>query len=102
MFLTSADHDLHLYQVWYKYLERFKSYGADTISLLISTKWHDSINIAPGVTVLILCTSSDHGLYLYQVPNISNGLRALEWTRFVRDRQTNTQTDRQTFMGKSI
>ena len=102
MFFTSADHDLHLYQVWYKYLERFKSYGADTISLLISTKWHDSINIAPGVTVLILCTSSDHGLYLYQVPNISNGLRAFEWTRFVRDRQTNTQTDRQTFMGKSI
>ena len=37
------------------YHERFKSYGADTISILIITKGHNSINIVRGVTVLILC-----------------------------------------------
>ena len=37
------------------------------IPILIITKGHNSENIARGVTVLILCTLSDHGLYLCQV-----------------------------------
>ena len=37
-----------------KYLVRFKSYGANTISILIITKGHNSKNIARGVTVLVL------------------------------------------------
>ena len=49
------------------YHERFKSYGADTISILIITKGHNSINIVRGVTVLILCTLRDNGLLTYQV-----------------------------------
>ena len=28
---------------------------------------HNSVNTVHGVTVLALCTVSDHGLYLYQV-----------------------------------
>ena len=37
------------------------------ISILIITNGHNSINIARGVTVFALCTSSAHGLHLYQV-----------------------------------
>ena len=58
---------LHLYQVLRIYLERFRSYGTYTISLLFITKGHNSVNIARGVTVIVLCTSSDYGLHLYQV-----------------------------------
>ena len=36
------------------------------ISILIITKGHYSVNIARRVVVLFLCTSSNHGLYLYQ------------------------------------
>ena len=64
---TLNDHGLHLNQVSWKYLERFQSYGADTISILIMTKGHNSTNIAHGVTVLVLLTLSNHGLHLYQV-----------------------------------
>ena len=35
---TLSDHGLHLYQVSKKYLEWFKSYGADTILALIITR----------------------------------------------------------------
>ena len=38
-------------------------YGADTISIQVITKEHNSVKIAHGVTVLVLCTLSDHGLY---------------------------------------
>ena len=66
-----------------KYLERFQGYGAYTISILIITTGHYSVIIVHGVTVLALCTSSDHGLYLYQVlKNILNGLRVMERTDF--------------------
>ena len=34
---------VHLYQVSRKYLERFQSYVADTISILINTKEHNSV-----------------------------------------------------------
>ena len=58
---TSSDHGLYLYQVLPKYLERVKSYGANTISLLIITKGYNSPNIAHGVTVLVLYTLSKFG-----------------------------------------
>ena len=41
------------------------SYGADIILILIIIKGLNSLDIARGVTVLLLCTSSDHDLYLY-------------------------------------
>ena len=50
----SSAHGLSLYQVLPKNLERFKSYGVNTISILIITKGHNSTNIACGVTVLVL------------------------------------------------
>ena len=31
------------------------------------SKGHNSVNNVSGVVVLVLCTSSDDGLYLYQV-----------------------------------
>ena len=37
------------------------------ISILIITKGHNSVNIAYGVTVFVLCKFSDHGQHLYQV-----------------------------------
>ena len=64
---TWSDHGLQLFQVSQKYLEQFKSYGGGMISILIITKGHNSINIACGVTILVLCTSSNHCLLLYQV-----------------------------------
>ena len=63
----SSDHGLHLYQVSRKYLDQFQSYGADTISILIYTKGYNSVKITNGVTVLILCRLSDHGLHIYQI-----------------------------------
>ena len=42
-------------------------YGPDTILLLIITKGHNSVNAAFGVTVLVCCTLSNHGLHMYQV-----------------------------------
>ena len=65
IFRPLSNHGLHLYQVSQKYLERFQSYEAYTISTLIITLGHNSVN--HGVTVLALCTSSDPSLYLYQV-----------------------------------
>ena len=37
------------------------------ISILKITKGNNSARNVGGVTVVNLCTSSDHGLYLYQV-----------------------------------
>ena len=62
----SSDHGLHLYQVSQKYLELFQSYGADTISILIYIKGHNSVKSAHMVIVLVLCGLSNHGLHLYQ------------------------------------
>ena len=42
---TSSDHGIYLYRVLPKYLERLTSYGANTISILILTKGHNSTNI---------------------------------------------------------
>ena len=42
------------------------SYRADTISILKITKGNNSAKNVGGVTVVNLCTSSDHALYFYQ------------------------------------
>ena len=64
---TSSDDALYLYQVSRKYLKRFQSYSANTISLLKFSKGHNSIKNVDGVTPLNLCISSDDALYLYQL-----------------------------------
>ena len=84
-------------------LEGFQSYGADTISILIIGKGHNSTNIARGVTVLVYA----HRLIMVNIctklsENILKDFRFMERTRFVMDRQSHTQTNRQTFMGKAI
>ena len=43
------------------------SYRADMISIKKISKGHNSVKNVGGVLVLVLCTSSDDGLYLYQV-----------------------------------
>ena len=48
-----------------KFLEWFKSYGADTISILIITKEHNSVNNV--LRVLVFCTFPYRGQHLYQV-----------------------------------
>ena len=48
-----------------KNIERFQSNGADTNFILIISMGHKSVNIVHDVTVLIICTISDHGLQLY-------------------------------------
>ena len=72
----------------------------DTISILIITKWHNSVNIARRIKVLVLCTLSDHGLHLCQIWR-----KYLEWFRSygadrICDAQTTRHTDEQTFIGK--
>ena len=62
---TSSGHALYFYQVLRNYLKRYQSYRADTISILKITKGNNSAKNVGGVTVVNLCTSSDHGLYLY-------------------------------------
>ena len=49
------------------YLEQYQSYRADMISILKITKGYYSIKNVGGVTVVNLCMSSGHALYLYQV-----------------------------------
>ena len=62
---TSSGHALYFYQVLWNYLELYQSYRADTISILKISKGNNSAKNVGGVTVVNLCTSSDHGLYLY-------------------------------------
>ena len=49
-------------KIWFTVL----GYNAHTISILNSTKEHNSIKTVGRVMVLNLCTSSDDALYLYQ------------------------------------
>ena len=63
----SSGHALYFYQVLWNYLERYQSYRADAISILKITKGNDSTKNVGGVTVVNLCTSSDHALHLCQV-----------------------------------
>ena len=83
VFWTSSNHDLHLFQVSPKYLECFKSYWADTISILIITVRHNSVNIVHGVTVPF---SAHHLIMVYICikfhKNMLNNLRIMEQTQF--------------------
>ena len=64
---TSFGHALYLYQVLRNYLERYQSYRADKISIRKITKGNNSAKNVGGVTVVNLCMSSGHALYLCQV-----------------------------------
>ena len=50
-----------------KNYSRYLSYRADTIFTAKISKGHNSVKNVVGVAVLVLCTSSDDGLYLYIV-----------------------------------
>ena len=50
-----------------KLSQTVSKYRADTISIPKISKGNISAKNVGGVTVVNLCTSSDHGLYLYQV-----------------------------------
>ena len=50
-----------------KSLERYKSYRADTISILKITKGNNFAKNVGEVTVVNFYTSSGHALYLFQV-----------------------------------
>ena len=64
-------------------LNRF-SYEADMISIMVNKKGHHSVSTVHirGVTVIVLCTSSNHGLHLYQVLQNYIALSDMERTRF--------------------
>ena len=64
---TSSGHALYFYQVFWNYLERYQSYGADTISIPKISKGNNSAKNVGGVTVVNLCTLSHHALHLCQV-----------------------------------
>ena len=64
---TSSGHVLYFYQVIWNYLERYRSYRADTISILKITKANNSAKNVDGVTVVNLYKSSGHALYLCEV-----------------------------------
>ena len=63
----SSGHVLYLCQVSYNYLEQYQSYRADTISIWKITKGKNSAKNVGGATVVNLCMSSGHALYLCQV-----------------------------------
>ena len=44
-----------------KYSGRYQSYRADTVVIRNISKGHNSVKGVGGVTVLVLCTSSDDG-----------------------------------------
>ena len=58
---------LYIVPSFVKYLERYQSYRADTISILKITKGDNSAKNVGGATVVYLCMSSGHALYLCQV-----------------------------------
>ena len=64
---SSSGHALYFYQVVWNYLERYKSYSADTISILKISKGNNSAKNVGGVNVVNLCPSSGHALYLCTV-----------------------------------
>ena len=63
---TLPEHDLHTYQVSRNYLERFQSYGADTISILIIIMGHNSVKRYVELQFLF----SAHRLLHYIVPSV--------------------------------
>ena len=63
----SSCHVLYLCQVSWNYLEPYQSYWADTISIRKITKGNKSAKNVGGATIVNLCMSSGHALYLCQV-----------------------------------
>ena len=63
----SSDNALYLYKVLQKYLRGFRSYCADTISIVKFAKGNNSVKNVGGVMVLVYCMSFDDASYLYQV-----------------------------------
>ena len=76
---TSSGHALYFYQVLWNYLEWYQSYRPDTISIPKMSKGNNSAKNVGGVTVVNLCTSSDHALHLCQV-----SWNYLEWYQSYR------------------
>ena len=75
---------LYIVPSFVKYLERYQSCRADTISILKITKGNNSAKNVGGATVVNLCMLSGHALYLCQVHEIiSNGIKVIEWTQFL-------------------
>ena len=64
---TSSDGDLYFYKVSWKYSGEYQSYRVDTIFIAKVSKGYNSVKNVGGVTVLILCTWPDSGLYFYKV-----------------------------------
>ena len=64
MLLISACH-LGMFYIWAS--ERDQRYRADTISIRKITKGNNSAKNVVGATVVNLCMSSGHALYLCQV-----------------------------------
>ena len=57
----------------------------NTISTGKITKGNNSAKNVGGATVVNLCMSSGHALYLCQVHEIiSNGIKAIKWTQFLQ------------------
>ena len=48
-------------------LDGIEKYRADTIFIRKISRGHNSIKNVGGMSVLVICTLSDDGLYLYQV-----------------------------------
>ena len=63
---TSFGHALYFYQVLWNYHEWYHSYRVDKIYSLKITKGNNSPKNAGGATVVNLCKSSGHALYLCQ------------------------------------
>ena len=80
----SSGHALYLCQVSCNNLARYQSYRVDKISIGKITKGNNSAINAGGATVVNLCMSS---VMLYISTKfceiISNGIKVIEWTRFL-------------------
>ena len=100
----SSGHALYFYQVLWNYLERYQSYRADTISSLKISKGNNSAKNVGGVTVVNLCRSSGHALYLCQVVKLSPTVTKLwsghKW--WTADGWTDGRTDTQNVGGYNI
>ena len=103
---TSSGHALYFYQVLWNYLERYQSYRADTISIPKISKGNSSAKNVEGVTVVNLCTSSDHALHLCQVSwnylERYQSYRADMNDQPLTDGRTDGWTDTQKFGGYNI
>ena len=80
---TSSGHALYFYKVLWNYLERYRSYRADTISTLKISKGNKSVKNVGAVTVVNLTA---HRLIMVYIcakfrEIISNGIKVMERTR---------------------